>query len=303
MTCDEARELIGGDPEGTSPELLAHLAECPDCQAYREQMLALNAKIRQALELDWQKVQPTATASASPLTAPPGGFAARTAVEHAVPPATGAPTADKSKAAAPSAVVPASTTRATTQAIGQPAALSPGGQPNVTPFRRKARAPVAKHPRPRLFAFAASVAAALVVAFTLWLSRPAESLAAEIVTHVEGEPKSWYETEPVDADRLDAVLRKSGVKLGQGMQPVVYASSCWFRGHFVPHFVVMTKKGPVTVMILLNEKVPAAQQFNEGGFSGLLVPVRTGSVAVLSRTPMSLEQPASDVVKALQSAN
>jgi hypothetical protein len=162
---------------------------------------------------------------------------------------------------------------------------------------------VAKHPRPRLFAFAASVAAALVVAFTLWLSRPAESLAAEIVTHVEGEPKSWYETEPVDADRLDAVLRKSGVKLGQGMQPVVYASSCWFRGHFVPHFVVMTKKGPVTVMILLNEKVPAAQQFNEGGFSGLLVPVRTGSVAVLSRTPMSLEQPASDVVKALQSAN
>jgi hypothetical protein len=162
---------------------------------------------------------------------------------------------------------------------------------------------VAKHPRPRLLAFAASVAAALVVAFTLWLSRPPESLAAEIVTHVKGEPDSWHQTQPVAADRLDAVLRKSGVKLGEGMQPVVYASSCWFRGHFVPHFVVMTKNGPVTVMILVNEKVPAAQQFNEEGYSGLLVPVRTGSVAVLSRTPMSLEQPASDVVKALQSAN
>jgi hypothetical protein len=150
---------------------------------------------------------------------------------------------------------------------------------------------------------AASVAAALLVAFTLWLSRPPESLAAEIVTHVNGEPDSWHQTQPVGTDRLDAVLRKSGVKLGLGMQPVVYANSCWFRGHFVPHFVVMTKDGPVTVMILLHEKVQTALQFNEEGYSGLLVPVRSGSVAVLSRTPMSLQQPASDVVKALQSAN
>jgi hypothetical protein len=147
------------------------------------------------------------------------------------------------------------------------------------------------------------VAAALVVALTLWLSRPPESLAAEIVTHVKGEPNSWQQTQPVSADRLEAVLRKSGVKLGQGMQPVVYASSCWFRGHFVPHFVVMTKDGPITVMILVNETVQAPQQFNEEGYSGLLVPARTGSVAVLSRAPMPLEQPAGDAVKALQSAN
>ena len=129
------------------------------------------------------------------------------------------------------------------------------------------------------------------------------SLADEIVTHVKGEPDSWYQTQPVSADQLDAVLRKSGVKLGQGMQPVVYANSCWFRGHYVPHFVVKTKDGPVTVMVLMHEKVAATQQFNEDGYAGLLVPVRTGSVAVLSRTPMSLEQPASNVVKALQSAN
>ncbi|MFL6603799.1 MAG: DUF3379 family protein [Steroidobacteraceae bacterium] len=244
MTCNEARELIGGDPDGTSPELLSHLATCPECQAYHEEMLALNAKIGQALKLDWPK-------------------------------ATGA----------------------------QPAALPSAVRSNVTPFRRKTRAAVAKHPRPRLFAFAASVAAAMLVALTLWLSRPTQTLAAEIVTHVKGEPSSWYQTRPVGADKLEAVLRKSGVRLGGGMQPVVYASSCWFRGHFVPHFVVMTQDGPVTVMILRNEKTPAAQTFNEDGYSGLLVPASAGSVAVLSRTPMSLEQPASDVVKALQSAN
>src|SRR6202011_3280335 len=74
VTCAEACELIGADPEGASPELLSHLAKCPECQAYREQMLTLNAKIRHALELDWQKVQPTAPpASATPSSAPAAG--------------------------------------------------------------------------------------------------------------------------------------------------------------------------------------------------------------------------------------
>jgi hypothetical protein len=257
MTHDEARELMGADPDDASAELLAHLKTCPECQAYREEMLALNAKLKRALELDWQKVQ---------RTAPPGG----------PPMPTPKPTAP-----------PAAANRATG---------------TVTALQRKPRAPVAKHKRPRLFAFAASIAAALVVGGTLWLSRPPESLAAEIVTHVEGEPNSWHETQPVPAEKLDAVLHKSGVKLGTGMEPVVYASSCWFRGHFVPHVVVTTKHGPVTVMILLHEQVNAPQRFNEDGYAGMLVPARTGSVAVLSRTPMDLEQSAADVVHALQSA-
>jgi hypothetical protein len=275
MTCEEARELIGADPEGTSPELLAHLEKCPQCKAYREQMLALNAKIRRALEL--------------PISAAPGPAQATGPTPGAQGPAQ--------------TIGPTSRAPGADEAPGRLAAPPASYRSNVTPFRRKDRAAVAKHQRPRLFALAASVAAALVVAFTLWLSRPPESLAAEIVTHVKGEPHSWSQTQPVEADRLDAVLRKSGVKVGPGMRTVVYASSCWFRGHFVPHFVVTTKDGPVTVMILLNEKVHTARQFNEDGYSGLLVPARTGSVAVLSRTPMSLEQPARDVVKALQSVN
>ena len=66
MTHDEARELIGADPDEASAELLAHLHTCPECQAYREEMLALNAKLRRALELDWQKVQKSAPPSGPP---------------------------------------------------------------------------------------------------------------------------------------------------------------------------------------------------------------------------------------------
>jgi hypothetical protein len=225
VTCEEARELIGADPQTASPQLLAHLPTCPDCQTYRKQMLALNANIRRALELDVQALQR---------------------------------------------------------------------------IRRREEASVPRRARPRGLPIAASLAAGVLIALTLWLSRPADSLATEVITHIEGEPASWSRTEPVTAAKLDAVLRKSGVKLGSGMQRVVYANSCYFRGHFVPHFVVMTAAGPVTVMILMKEHVNAAQQFNEDGYSGLLVPVRNGSVAVISRTPMALEQSASDVVDALQ---
>jgi hypothetical protein len=298
MTHDEARELIGADPDDASAELLAHLKTCPECQAYREEMLKLNAKLRRALELDWQKVQRTAPPSGQPMPKPAPTPSATPAPSPASGPTSAATPAPFPASGPTSAATPAPSPASAPTT--PPVATAP--RATVIPLQRKPRAPVAKHKRPRLLAFAASIAAALVVGATLWLSRPPESLAAEIVTHVEGEPNSWQKTQPVSAEQLDAVLHKSGVKLGTGMEPVVYASSCWFRGHFVPHVVVTTKHGPVTVMILLHEQVKAAQQFNEDGFAGLLVPAHTGSVAVLSRTPMNLEQPAADVVHALQSA-
>src|ERR1700753_1696484 len=118
MTHDEARELIGAVPGEASPELLEHLKTCPACQAYRDEMQAFDAKLRRALELDWQKIQ-GGSRPAGPMPKPP------------------------------------------------PAAVSA----TVTSIKsRKERAPVAKHTRPRLFAFAASVAAALVIGGVLWLS-------------------------------------------------------------------------------------------------------------------------------------
>jgi hypothetical protein len=144
--------------------------------------------------------------------------------------------------------------------------------------------------RPRLrrgwLAIAASVLVA-VVAGSLWLAVPGPSLAADVVTHMAEEPDAWRRTEtPVAPPKLNAVLNDSHVRLRPGAGLVSYASSCLFRGHRVPHLVVQTEAGPVTVMVLSHESVRQSSHFDEQGYRGMIVPVAGhGSLAVLARSP------------------
>ncbi len=52
----------------------------------------------------------------------------------------------------------------------------------------------------------------------------------------------------------------------------------------MPHLVVQTASGPVTVMVLVHESVRHLMQFDEQGYRGTIVPVPGhGSIAVLMR--------------------
>jgi Protein of unknown function (DUF3379) len=145
--------------------------------------------------------------------------------------------------------------------------------------------------RNRWFAMAASVLLACVVAGGLWLTIPNRSLAADVAKHVQGEPQSWLRTDvPVPEGELADVLRNSHLRLAAKSGIVSYAASCEFRGHHVPHLVVQTESGPVTVMVLVHERVSKSMEFDEQGYRGVIVPVAGhGSVAVLAQGPaMSL---------------
>jgi hypothetical protein len=100
-----------------------------------------------------------------------------------------------------------------------------------------------------------------------------------------GEPDAWQLTDvPVPDADLNAVLKDSKLRLKAGAGMVSYASSCQFRGHKVPHLVVQTQSGPVTVMVLVHEAVRKPKQFDEQGYRGTIVPVPGhGSIAVLMR--------------------
>ncbi|HEY7377180.1 MAG TPA: DUF3379 family protein [Steroidobacteraceae bacterium] len=151
------------------------------------------------------------------------------------------------------------------------------------PAAKALELPALSTPPARRFALAAGVLGAIGIAALAWFSFPRETLAAELVAHVEEEPQSWSTTEPVPEPTLDEVLRRSQVSAHFPPGSVTYARSCRFRGHLVPHLVVHDEQGSVTVLILDAEKVSAKTSFSEEGMSGVILPAAHGSIAVLSR--------------------
>jgi hypothetical protein len=198
IDCKHARREIGGEPQVLSDDVAQHLATCTACSTFRQETLAMEGRLRSALELP---------------------------LHH---------------------------------------------------FRESPRKVA-----PRRFALAASIVLALLVGGGVWLLRPQPSLAAEIVDHVRHEPDSWGSREPVPPEVLAAVLARAGVRYNPRL-PVTYASPCPFRGHIVPHLVVQTDRGPVTVMMLSHEHVKARSEFTEGEYHGVVFPAGAGSIAVLS---------------------
>ncbi len=202
MICEDARLLVGADPDAAGHELEEHLGGCAACRAFRDEMLRLNTGIRRALE--------------------------------------------------------------------------------EPPDIRVARAPHARHAW-REYALAAGVVLAMAAALAVWLLRPTDTLAHDVVRHVKGEPESWLSAHNVSAGSIDHALKSSGIGLDLASDKIVYAQSCWFRGHYVPHLVVETTHGPATVLILRHEQVKARDDFREGGMTGVIVPAGDGSIAVLAR--------------------
>jgi hypothetical protein len=146
-------------------------------------------------------------------------------------------------------------------------------------------------PRPALaaprrwLAIAASVLVALTVAGGLWLVAPGPSLAADVVAHMAGEPQAWARTDiAVPSPELAGVLRNAHMRLDPRAGLVSYARSCLFRGRVVPHLVVQTEMGPVTVMVLVHETVAQRSSFDENGYRGVIIPEQGhGSLAILAR--------------------
>ncbi|MDB6086298.1 MAG: hypothetical protein JWN43_4179 [Gammaproteobacteria bacterium] len=158
-------------------------------------------------------------------------------------------------------------------------------KPVVLPWRARTRTAALPRRRRRWLAAAASVLLGVVIGGTLWVGAPGRSLAADVVGHMVEEPDAWARTEvPVQQSKLDRVLNEAHVRLKPTAGLVSYANSCLFRGRDVPHLVLQTSAGPVTVMMLRHEPVRSRVRFDEGGYRGVIVPVPGhGSLAVLER--------------------
>jgi hypothetical protein len=151
----------------------------------------------------------------------------------------------------------------------------------------------------RRFALAASVVLAVLIGAGVWVFRPQSALAGEVVEHVLHESGSWTSRAILTPEEVAAVLLAAGVKFDTSM-PVVYAMACPFHGHRVPHLVVQTANGPMTVMLLAHEKISARQDFSMDGLEGVLLPAGDGAVAVLTQDGKVPDAVAADLVSGVR---
>jgi hypothetical protein len=144
--------------------------------------------------------------------------------------------------------------------------------------------------RRRVLALAASVLVAIGVGVTGWLVLAPSSLAADVVLHMRDEPQAWSSHTPASEAALEAAMQRGGARFATMPGRIMYVQSCRFRGHYVPHLVLETDTGPVTLLLLRHESVKARKDFDEEGYQGVLIPVGAGSIAVLTHgTPLSAD--------------
>jgi len=215
MTHDEARLLIGAAPTELGEPLAAHLAHCPECTLFQQQMRRMDQDLVRLLS--------------APL--PP---------------------------------------RADTRVLPLPVGRRGG--------------PARKRGDPGLLALAASLVLCVGLGAMFWALRPQSSLASGVIRHIEWESGSWSAVAPMTAAVTAAVLAGAGVSLDPADMTVTYARICLFNGHWVPHLVVRTADGPVTVMFLRQEHISGRQSFRQNGYSGTLVPTPAGgTLAVVAQ--------------------
>lgn len=265
MQCSQVREALAADPMRADADLVAHLAGCPACGAYAEDMRHLDARVRAALAVPIPDF-PALDESFYAAVPDAGEDVDATDVGRNASSADSASTGGASNIGA--AAEPGSPGAASGRVLEFPAR-------STTSVARRGAAP---------FAMAAGVVAVAVLVGLLWAGYPRESLAHAVVGHMAEEPLAWKTSTPVAPAAVADSVRRTGVKLSTGdLPPVTYLQSCYFRGHYVPHFVVQTTGGPVTVLVLADERVQRRTTFDENGYRGVLVPSARGSVALLAR--------------------
>lgn len=171
---------------------------------------------------------------------------------------------------------------------------------DITVSNKRSR-PAASRPRataPTWLAVAASVAIAAVLGVRFLGPSPVyESLAAEVVAHMDHEPDAMRVTSiPVAERQLASVVNTGGVDLDRNVGLISYAKSCVINGKEVPHLVLQGENGPITLLLMPEERVENATPLSGESINGVILPVGDGSIAIIGEREEDFAQIGKKVV-------
>ena len=80
---------------------------------------------------------------------------------------------------------------------------------------------------------------------------------------------------------------------------ITYAQTCVINGKKIPHLVVQGERGPVTILLLPDEMIDAATQIEGESINGILLPVGSGSIAIIGERDERLDAIQENVVNSV----
>ena len=147
---------------------------------------------------------------------------------------------------------------------------------------------------PVWLALAASAALAALVAIgdaRLFGGAPHHgSLAEEILAHLDHEPHALRVSDEAVSDaRLTRIVPANLATLDHSAGLITYVQTCKINGKLSPHLVIQGKSGPVTVILMPEERVRSAQTITGERINGVILPVGNGSIAIIGGEDEDLE--------------
>jgi hypothetical protein len=162
------------------------------------------------------------------------------------------------------------------------------------PARRRSWAPL-------WFAVAATVVLAASVSLRMsGLFVTYDTLAEEVLAHLDHEPASLRVTDvPVSDDRFQRALPANVAVFDRDRALVTYANPCIINGHRVPHLVIQGQHGPVTILLMPEERVAESIPLEGDSVRGMIVPVGNGSIAIIADRDEPLDPLRRNVIESI----
>ena len=152
--------------------------------------------------------------------------------------------------------------------------------------------PLRRFAQPAWLAVAATVTLAAFIGFGMLGSDVSNAtLAEQILVHIDHEPGAFRVVDEAVTDkRLARVVPASIGSIDHSVGLITYAQSCRINGREVPHLVIQGKFGPITILLMPEEKISGAQTIEGENVHGIILPVGDGSIAIIGADGERLEQ-------------
>lgn len=116
------------------------------------------------------------------------------------------------------------------------------------------------------------------------------SLAEQILAHLDHEPHALRVSDEAVSDaRLTQIVPANLALLDHSAGLITYAQTCKINGKLSPHLVIQGRNGPVTVILMPEERVRSAQTITGERINGVILPVGNGSIAIIGSEYEDLE--------------